>query len=266
MKSVLITGATDGIGRASAQILHERGWRVLVHGRTKRKAQYSAGTIDRDEQRVIPVWGNFESMDEVRQLATQVHARVTALDALLNNAGIYPAQRKISVDGFELTMAVNHFAPFLLTNRLEELLTAAPSGRVVTVSSMTHSGVSLNMDDLLLERGWDSYSAYATSKLANILFTRRLAENLRKTRVTANSLHPGVVATKLLRAGFGNGGASIEDGAKTSVYLVDDKRVAGVTGKYFVDCREQRSSKNSLESRLAQELWERSMELLLHYL
>ena len=163
-------------------------------------------------------------------------------------------------------MAVNHFAPFLLTNRLEELLTAAPFVRVVTVSSMTHSGASLNMDDLLLERGWDSYGAYATSKLANILFTRRLAENLRKTRVTANSLHPGVVATKLLRAGFSNGGASIEDGAKTSVYLVDDKRVAGVTGKYFVDCREQHSSKYSLESRLAQQLWERSIELLLHYL
>ena len=105
-------------------------------------------------------------------------------------------------------MAVNHFAPLLLTNRLEELLTAAPFGRVVTVSSMTHSGASVNMDDLLLERGWDSYGAYATSKLANILFTRRLAENLRKTRVTANSLHPGVVATKLLRAGFGSGGAN----------------------------------------------------------
>ena len=263
---VLVTGATDGIGRASAQALHDRGWRVLVHGRTKLKAEKTARALNPDKNIATPVWGNFEVMDEVAALATQVISEVDALDALLNNAGIYPAQRKITADGFELTMAVNHFAPFLLTNRLIKLLKAANSARIVTVSSTTHNGASLNVDDLLLEHKCDSYAAYSASKLANILFTRQPARNLDKTRVTANSLHPGVVRTKLLRKAFSGGGTSVEDGARTSVYLVGGRRVAGVSGKYFVDSQEQPASKKAQDLRLARALWGETTALLIQHL
>lgn len=205
-------------------------------------------------------------MHEVAALAEQVSDSVDSLDALLNNAGMYAKNRKVTAEGFELTMAVNHFAPFLLTNRLIAQLNRAPLARIVNVSSMTHNGAKLDLDDLLLEGDWSSYDAYSTSKLANILFTRQLAENLRKTRITTNALHPGVVGTKLLRAGFGNGGISVDAGAQTSVYLVSDDRVAGVSGKYFVASREERVSKRAQDPRLARALWEKSAELLEQHL
>ena len=266
MQSVLVTGATDGIGRATARELLARGWHVLVHGRNEVKARNVARGLGSADAKATPVWGNFEKMSEVVGLSAQVKAEVSTLDVIVNNAGIYADSRKFNSDGFEMTMAVNYLAPFLLTHHLLSNLTGAPSARIVNVSSMTHSGASLDLDDLRFERSWSSYAAYSTSKLANILFTQRLAVHLKQTRVTANALHPGVVGTKLLRQGFGLVGESVEDGARCSVFLATSPKVARVSGKYFVDCTEQKPSAKARDARLALKLWDASLRLLEGYL
>jgi NAD(P)-dependent dehydrogenase (short-subunit alcohol dehydrogenase family) len=163
-------------------------------------------------------------------------------------------------------MAVNHFAPYLLTRLLGPLVSKAPAGRIVTVSSMAHQGADIDLDDLAFEHGFDSYSAYATSKLANILFTRALAARLAGSNVTANCLHPGVVDTKLLHAGFSMKGASVEKGARTSVYLATSDQVAGVTGEYFDNCRAATTSRRARDEKLAEALWHRSEALVSPYL
>lgn len=246
----LVTGATDGIGRATAAALAARGFGVLVHGRTRPRAEETCAGIG---AAAAPVWGDFSRMIEVVALAEQVRARGDDLDVLINNAGVYCKQRGDTVDGFELTMAVNHVAPFLLTAHLLPLLETA-AGRIVNVSSMTHEGASIDVDDLDLLRGWSAYGAYATSKLANVLFTRALARRLE--HATTNALHPGVIGTKLLRAGFGMGGGSVEDGARTSVWLATAPEVAGTSGAYFADCRKRSPGRRARDDRLGEALWQ----------
>ena len=268
MKSVLVTGATDGIGRETARQLLERGLHVLVHGRTERKATDHAQALVRGQQRAMatPVWGDLSSMEQVTALARQVREHAPALEVLVNNAGVFERSRRLTADGFEMTMAVNHLAPFLLTRLLLPAVTAAPAARVVTVSSMAHQSGQLDPDDLMPARGYDGYEAYASSKLANILFTHALARRLAGTTVTANALHPGVIDTKLLHAGFEMRGASVQQGARTSVYLAVSEDVAGVSGKYFVDCREATPSRLARDDRLAEALWVQSERLLQAFL
>jgi len=260
-QTVLVTGATDGIGRATATALGARGWRVLVHGRDESKARHAAGDING-----IPVWGDFSDLAAVTRLAETISTVAPTLDALVNNAGIYATSRTETAHGLEMTMAVNYFAPFLLTHHLLPLLTRSPAGRIVNVSSMTHSGARLDPKQLDFERGWDAYGVYAASKLANILFTRQLAVNLKRTAVTANALHPGVIGTKLLRAGFATGGASVQDGARTSVFLVDNGSVKGVSGQYYIDCKSTQPSRAARDARLARNLWDATYERLVAYL
>lgn len=249
-RTVFVTGATDGIGRATARELARRGWRVLTHGRNEAKARAAADEIDG-----TPVWGDFSDLSAVVGIAQQVRATAPFLDALVNNAGIYASRHELTNDGFETTMAINHFAPFVLTHHLLESLRAAPSARIVNVSSMTHSGAKLDPADLNFARGWDAYGAYAASKLANLLFTRELARILARTAVTANALHPGVIGTKLLRAGFSINGDSAANGARTSVYLTDDPAVQGISGRYFVDCKEAAASRAACDDKLARKVW-----------
>jgi NAD(P)-dependent dehydrogenase (short-subunit alcohol dehydrogenase family) len=264
MKTVLVTGATDGIGRETARQLLRRGLRVLVHGRDRAKATRHTEDMAREPGRVeaTPVWGDLSSMQQVMSLAKQVNECSPILDVLVNNAGVFERSRALSVDGFERTMAVNHFAPCLLTQLLLPALRAAAAGRVVTVSSMAHQSGRFELNDLTFVRGYDGYEAYAASKLANILFTRALARRLSGTPVTANALHPGVIDTKLLHAGFDMRGAPVEQGARTSVYLAVSDEVAGVSGKYFVDCRAATPSRLARDDELAEALWAESERLL----
>ena len=268
MKIVLVTGSTDGIGLETARQLLSRSMHVLVHGRNEKKAKHSAADLARRSSgaHITPVWGDFSRMSEVAALATQVNAVAPVLDVLINNAGVYSPRRIITVDGFELTMAVNHFAPYLLTRLIGPLLSKATAGRIVNVSSMAHQSGDIDLDDLTFERGFEGYSAYAASKLANILFTRALASRLANTGVTANCLHPGVIDTKLLHAGFDIRGASVESGAETSVYLATSERVANASGKYFVNCRETPTSRSARNDGLADALWTASEQLLSRYL
>jgi NAD(P)-dependent dehydrogenase (short-subunit alcohol dehydrogenase family) len=208
------------------------------------------------------VWADFSHLSEVVLLAAQARERAPALDVLLNNAGVFEHQRRLTGDGLELTMAVNHFAPFLLTHHLLPALSSAPAGRIVNVASMAHQSGRLDPNDLTPARHYDGYAAYAASKLANILFTVELAKRLADTGVTANCLHPGVIATKLLRSGFGMGGASVEQGARTSVYLATSPEVADVSGRYYVDCRPTTPSRTARDEALAARLWQESERLL----
>lgn len=268
LKTALVTGATDGIGFETARQLAAHGLRVLVHGRNAGKAAAAAQRIARGtpEARVEPVAADLARMAEVVALAGTVEAKAPTLDVLLNNAGVYTDVRRLTPDGLETTMAVNHFAPFLLTHHLLGAVKRAPQGRIVTVSSMAHASGEIDADDLSLVHGYSGYGAYSTSKLANVLFTVALAKRLTGTHVTANCLHPGVIATKLLRAGFGMGGASVERGARTSVYLATSPEVEGVTGKYFVDCQAATPSRRARDERLAEVLWEASQRTLAAWL
>ena len=268
MPHVLITGATDGIGLETARQLLTQGYTVLVHGRTEARATRSAdGLRERHaEASTIPVWGDLSRMQEVVALAAQVREVAPHLDALVNNAGIYANQRTVTEDGFELTFAVNHFAHHLLTRLLVPVLEAALAARIVIVSSGTHHSGRIDLDDLLGKVGWTPYGAYSNSKLANVLFTRALAKRLARTAITANALHPGVVDTKLLRAGFGNGGVSTTRGARTSVFLASDPVPAKISGKYFVDSRETPPARVGQDEITGEGLWAETERLLKPYL
>ena len=260
MKSVLVTGATDGIGRETARQLLAHGWHVFVHGRSKEKAERAVQELGNDPScrgsgHAAAVWGDLSRMAEVVDLARQVESRTDALDALINNAGVFEPLRCTTPDGFEMTMAVNHFAPFVLTRHLLEALRKSPAGRIITVSSIAHGSGTLDLDDLSFAAHYDGYCAYAASKLANILFTAALARRLAGTPVTANCLHPGVITTKLLWAGFKMKGRTVEDGARTSVHLATSDAVAHTSGKYFVDCVEAQPAVPARDETLAEALW-----------
>lgn len=268
MGFMLVTGATDGIGFETARQLALAGHDVLVHGRHARRAQAACSALADagDATRLHAVWGDLARMAEVVDLAQQCMAVAPALDVVIHNAGIYAAARSLTEDGFETTFAVNHFAPFLLTRRLLGALERAGPARIIVVSSGTHHSGRLLLEDLSGARGWSAYGAYANSKLANLLFTQALARRLARTPITANALHPGVIGTKLLRAGFGAGGAPVSQGARTSVYLATSPVVAGVSGRYFVDCRETPPSAMALDARSAEALWAESERCLKDFL
>lgn len=268
MKTILITGATDGIGRETARQLLTHGHRVLLHGRTRERVQQTLESlgIHAGDRTATPVYGDLADMRQVLALAEQVRQQAPTLDVLLHNAGVYESQRHLTPDGFERTMAVNHFAPFLLTQALLETVKASPQGRIITVSSIAHQGGRLDLEDLTFARRFDGYAAYAASKLANLLFTQALARRLTGTAVTANSLHPGVIDTKLLRRGFGMGGAPVAEGARTSVYLATAATVSTVTGQYFIDAQPAQPSATARNEQLAEAFWQASITALQSFL
>lgn len=267
-QTVLVTGATDGIGLATAKQLVSLGHRVLVHGRSETKATLAVGQIKTSlkenisQEKLIPVWADLSEMSQVVELADKVKTLAPDLDVLLNNAGVYLNSRELSKDGFEMTFAVNHLTPFLLSHHLLPTLKERPQGRVITLSSIAHAKGRVRFDNLQSEKHFDGYDAYATSKLCNVLFTRALAAMTKNTRVTANCLHPGVISTKLLHAGFKLQGEPTSEGAKTSVFLATSPQVATITGAYFVNCKETMVSVSGQDDKLAVQLWKKSEELL----
>jgi NAD(P)-dependent dehydrogenase (short-subunit alcohol dehydrogenase family) len=268
----LVTGATRGIGRATAEALAKSGAHVLLHGRDSA----SVGAVCREMIRygqVDGVVGDLSSLAAIRKLATDVAAQYPRLDVLVNNAGTGTRRRQTTGDGYERTFAINHLAPFLLTNLLLDRLKAGKAARVVTVSSMAHRSAKLDFDDLNWEkRKFSGLGAYAASKLANILFTLELSSRLAGTGVTANCLHPGVVATNIFAAFGGRTGKvfsvllrpfmlSPADGAKTSIYLASSPEVANVTGKFFDKCREVPPAAPAQDAAAAKRLWDISAKL-----
>ena len=273
-KVALITGATSGIGSVTAREIARMGATVVIVGRDAFRMDNTVAAIQQHtgNRKVSGLIADLSSQEQVRTLASAFLDRYQRLDVLVNNAGAVFYHRETTVDGLEMTFALNHLAPFLLTNLLLDRLIATPDSRVVTVSSMAHNGARIPFDDLQHERSpYRSFQVYGQSKLANILFTFELARRLAGISVTANTLHPGFVASNFGLApggltGLGMRAARIfaispERGAQTSIYLASSPDVEGVTGRYFVKCKSVRSSRASYDVDAARRLWDVSEQL-----
>jgi NAD(P)-dependent dehydrogenase (short-subunit alcohol dehydrogenase family) len=236
---ILVTGATDGLGRGVATALADAGATLLLHGRSPERLDAVVEEIGAATQHanLRPYRADLASLDEVRRLGDEVVARESRLDALVNNAGIGTTlpgdgERMINADGYELRFAVNYLAGFLLTNRLAELLAASAPARIVNVSSAGQAPI--DFDDVMLEHGYSGTRAYAQSKLAQVMFTIDLAEELRDRGVTVNCLHPATyMPTKMVLHARGEGVTPLEDGVRATVRLVASPELDGVTGRYF---------------------------------
>ncbi len=262
-KIVLVTGATDGIGRHTALELCRRGAAVIVHGRTPAKVRAAVEGLGAAAPGATlhEAHGDLSRLDEVRALAAGLVERFPRLDAMVHNAGVFPETRSLTADGFELGFAVNHLAPFVLTHLALAPLRAA-RGRLVVVSSVAHQRGRLDLGDLTYAHGFTGYGGYARAKLCNVLFAAAMARRLARDGVTANSLHPGVVSTKLLASGFKmEGHDSHAEGAATSVFLALDPDAAGHTGQYFVKCRPATPSAMARDEALAEGLYAASAAL-----
>jgi NAD(P)-dependent dehydrogenase (short-subunit alcohol dehydrogenase family) len=264
---VLVTGATDGIGRATARALAAGGMKVILHGRSRPKVDAVLAALGEELPGADLEGVSFDlgSQAAVRRGAEQILARVPALHVLVNNAGIFAEERVVTEDGVELTFAVNHIAPFLLTEllaaRLEDSATSVPS-RVINVASVAHTRGRLHLDDLTLANGWTGYAAYAMSKLANVMHAMSLAEKRSPERLVAYSLHPGVISTKLLRQGFGPiSGGSAESGAKASVRLAGEEEVSAPSGSYFSEGVQAPPAPAARDIAMRDALWDASRRL-----
>jgi NAD(P)-dependent dehydrogenase (short-subunit alcohol dehydrogenase family) len=274
-RTCLVTGATHGIGRTTAEALARLGASVLVHGRDSAAVGAVCREIVRStgNARVEGVIADFASLAAVRRLAADIIARREGLDVLVNNAGTSAPRRRLTRENHEWLFGVNHLAPFLLTTLLLDKLEGSPSARIVNVASMAYRRSALDLDDPDWERRkYDSLKAYGASKLANILFTLELARRLQGSGVTANCLHPGVVATNIFNQ-LGVVGRvftvlarpfllNAEQGAKTTVHLAASPDVAGVSGKFFDNCRERALDPVALDRAAARRLWELSERLV----
>jgi NAD(P)-dependent dehydrogenase (short-subunit alcohol dehydrogenase family) len=266
MKTILITGSTDGIGLATARELAMRGHDVVLHGRSKEKLLRAREAVSAaaPDAKVDDICADLSDLSAVAGMAQELTARLPKLDVLINNAGVYMTERKVSRDGYEMTLAVNHLAHFLLTSLMLPMLRRCGAPRVVTVSSMVHTSGHIAFDDMNSEQGYDGYRAYANSKLANALFAAELAR--REPWLASNSLHPGVIGTKLLHAAFTMQGDTVEEGARTSVYLATSPDVASVSGMYFDDCSAVAPGSQALDRQLARRLWAWSEEAVAGFL
>lgn len=273
--TVLVTGGTGGIGRATAIGLATMGARVGIAGRDRGRADAAAATIVRESGApAVDVFvADMSSQAEVRRLAAEVLDAYPRLDVLVNNVGGYWDTRHVTADGLERTFAVNHLAPFLLTDLLLERLKDSARGRVVTVASGAHTAGRIEFDDLQGERSYSGSRAYDQSKLANVLFSHELARRLAGSGITANALHPGVVRTSF---GADDPGAiqrwlvpfmrpfmrTPAQGATTSIHLASSPELAQVSGGYFANGRPKRSSTASYDEAVAARLWHVSADLV----
>lgn len=272
-KTCLVTGANSGIGRAIAQGLAARGSRVLMVARSRERGEAARSRLSSltKNPNIELLVCDLASQRQVRDLAATVIERYDRLDVLVNNAGVILNERTLTEDGLETTFAVNHLAPFLLTNLvLDRMKESAPS-RIVTVASGVHHGGVIDFDDPSAERGYSPWKAYSQSKLANILFTRELARRLRGTVVTANCLHPGMVRTGFCREGpdsffFRNWFGRLlllspKKGADTAIWLATSPELTGASGGYYKKRQLVDPSRTARDQETANRLWQLSERL-----
>lgn len=273
--TMIVTGATSGIGFHTAVAVAASGAHVVLVGRSEARCQAAISEIQQLHPNADVTYrvADLSDQAQVVALADDVQRHYERLDVLINNAGAYFAQREESVDGIEMTWALNHMAPFLLTTRLLPLLRASAPARVITVSSAAHQMGRMNFADLEGRQRYAGWPAYAQSKLANLLFTYELADRLRDADVSVNALHPGFVAS-----GFGQNNhtwsmrvfawlqqkfaISAEQGAQTSIYLATSPQVAQVTGRYFVDSKAVPAAAHAYDVTARRQLWSLSENLV----
>jgi len=275
-KVCMVTGANSGIGKATALGLAQMGATVVMVCRDRARGEAAQSEIKTKSGNtsVDLLLADLSSQQSIRQLVESFKQSYTQLHVLINNAGVFMLRRRATVDGLEMTFAVNFLAPFLLTNLLLDLLKASAPARIVNVSSEAHEGGFIKIDDLQTKKHYRPMRAYGQSKLALVLFTYELARRLEGTGVTANCLHPGFVATNIGQSGLGLIGRTVakfiltllgispEEGAKTSIYLASSPDVEGITGKYFVKSMARESAPISYDESLQRQLWEKSATLV----
>jgi len=262
-RTVLVTGATDGIGRAAAAVLVARGARVMVHGRAADRIERAAGELRErggDDRVAPPLRADFSRLDEVRSMAAELAARGTGVDVLINNAGVFTNQPLRTADGFERTWVVNHLAPFLLTHLVLATQADRPPSRIVFVTSDAHAHGHVNPDDPGGARlPFDRLLTYCGTKLANLLTALELSHRLAARGVAVNALHPGIISTKLLTEGYGGRGPdSLDEAARALARLALDDALEGVTGRYYDRGREARPAPVAVDRALAARFYEAS--------
>jgi NAD(P)-dependent dehydrogenase (short-subunit alcohol dehydrogenase family) len=268
-KIVLLTGATDGLGRALAARLVDDDLVLILHGRNQERLDATVGELRerKPEARIFPYRADLASLAQTRRLAASVEKNFPLLDVLINNAGIGSggdgAPRQTSADGYELRFAVNYLAGFALTNALLPLLERSLSARIVNVASVGQS--EIDFDDVMLLHGYNGRRAYGQSKLAQILFTFELAERLRasgKTNVTVNAVHPSsLMPTKMVFEGWGHTLTTIEQGVEAVYRLAVAPQLEGISGRYFDVLKESRAKEQAYDVSARRRLWELSEEL-----
>ena len=260
--TVLVTGATDGLGKRVARELAGTGATVLLHGRNPERLETSLEELRREKgsERLGSYVADLSSLGEARGLAEQVLSEYDRLDVLVNNAGIISQERKESGDGHELTFAVNYLSHFLLTSLLLPLLKDSASARIVNVASAGQSPIDFG--DPMLERGYEAMRAYTRSKLAQVMFTFELAGRLSGSGLTVNALHPAsLMDTKMVHGTFGYTMSTVEEGAEAVVRLAVSPELEGVTGRYFDGTREARANRQAYDEGARRRLWALSEKL-----
>ena len=260
--TILVTGATDGLGKRVATELSGTGATVLVHGRDRERLEATLEEISEGtgKDKTGYYLADFSSLSQVRTFAEQVLTEQDRLDVLVNNAGVIVEERQESEDGYELTFAVNYLAHFLLTCLLLPLLRDSAPARIVNVASAGQS--PMDFDDVMLERDYDPMRAYTQSKLAQVMFTFELAERLQGTGLTVNALHPAsLMDTKMVLETFGRTMSTVQEGADATVRLAVSPDVEGITGRYFDGLREGRADRQAYDEGARKRLWALSEEL-----
>lgn len=273
-KVILVTGASSGIGEATAGRLAAMGHHVVMVSRTDERGNRARQKILRlhPEASTDLLIADLTTTGAIRGLAEKFLSKYDRLDVLINNAAVMTSARRVTPEGFELQFFVNHLAYFLLTGLLLKTIRRSSPARIVSVSSTAHSRGVIDFDDLQMEHHYRGYDAYANTKLMNIVFTYELARRLEGSGVTANCLHPGVIRTGLMRGvspilhglwqTTGRFFKQPSDGAETPVYLATSPDVASVTGKYFRHCREMGTNPVSYDPDVQRRLWEASEKLV----
>ncbi len=273
-KICLVTGATGGIGLITARALAAQGGSVVLVSRSAEKCADQVAQIKAEtgNANIDYIAGDLSLLSQVRQVAEQFLAKYERLDVMVNNAGAVFSSRELTAEGYEMTMALNHLNYFYLTQLLLDQLLASAPARIVSVSSDAHRMGSIKFDDLMSEKKYSSFGVYSMSKLANVMFTYELARRLEGSGVTANTLHPGFIASNFGRS---NGGLwepvmrvvqlfaiSPEKGAETSIYLASSPEVEDATGQYFVKKKPVKSSSASYDVAAQRRLWDVSEQLV----
>jgi NAD(P)-dependent dehydrogenase (short-subunit alcohol dehydrogenase family) len=271
-KTVVITGATSGIGEVAAVELARKGARIVAVARSKVRGEATLARLNEQAPGLKHkvVYGDLAELAEMKRVAAEIAASEPRIDVLINNAGALFSKRELTRDGFERAFALDHLSYFVVTAGLRERLLASGPARIVNTSSDAHRAAQFDVNDLQTEK-YTGVQAYARAKLENILFTRELARRLKGTAVTANSLHPGFVATRFGAESGGIVGSllkavqvfaiSPEKGAETIVYLASSPEVAGVNGEYFYKSKPGKPTRAAQDDRLAAALWEKSVAL-----